>query len=290
MKTRIVVSASRRTDIPAFYMDWFMAGVEKGVFEVKNPFNQAVYTVFAAAEDVHTIALWSKDFTRFLDGGYGEKLQQWGFHLFFNFTLNSESRLLEPRIPSLDARLEQAGQLCRQFGAKSVQWRFDPICFYRTPEHGSGHNLGDFETIARRLSVLGVKRCVTSFMDFYPKLRRRPKPVAGFEWIDPPLEKKVRVLGRMQQVLEKLGIRLYACCEQQVLEAMAVDAKILPGACIDSRLLVSLFGGRLSFQKDTGQRRGKGCGCTTSRDIGGYADQPCFHNCLYCYANPFPGK
>ncbi|MBS3809260.1 MAG: DUF1848 domain-containing protein [Desulfobacterales bacterium] len=285
MKTRIVISASRRTDIPAFYMDWFMAGIERGFFTVKNPFNRTSYTVSAAVQDVHTIVFWSKDFGRFTDKDFGRILQKKGYNLFFNFTLNSDSDLLEPNIRPVEHRIDQAGELCRRFGSETLQWRFDPICFYRT-NGKTENNLDDFEYIAQNLAKMGVGWCVTSFADIYTKMRRRTAADKNFEWIDPPMEKKIRVITRMQQVLEKLGMNLYTCCEKQVIEALPPDSGIEPSACIPNRYLAELFGGGLSFQRDSGQRKEMGCGCMTSKDIGGYADQPCFHNCLYCYANP----
>lgn len=264
-----------------------MAGMDRGSFTVKNPFSGRPYTVDARPENVHTIVFWSKDFGRFLEGDYGPALQRRGCHLFFNFTVNSESMVLEPNIAPLDQRLEQARDLCRHFGPETVQWRFDPICFYR---HGSGieNNLHGFETIASRLAEMGVRRCVTSFVDIYAKVARRVAPVDGFEWIDPPVEKKIRVLTWMQRVLARLGMKLYTCCEKDVMAAMPPDSGIMPAACIPNDYLAALFGGRVSFQKDSGQRGQKGCGCMASRDIGGYADQPCFHDCLYCYARPEP--
>ncbi|MCF8111850.1 MAG: DUF1848 domain-containing protein [Desulfobacteraceae bacterium] len=288
MKTRIVISASRRTDIPAFYMGSFMEGIKRGFFTVKNPFSNSFHTVFATPEKVHTIVFWSKDFGRFIDKGFARSLQEAGYNLFFNFTINSESSLLEPNIPPLLQRLEQAEKLCSRFGPKTLQWRFDPVCFYR--ENGTvKHNLSDFKHIAESMSLLGVRRCVTSFADIYSKMKQRTARMKDFEWIDPPMEKKIRIIIKMQQTLEKFGINLYTCCEKDLIRALGSGSKIEPSACIPNRYLAELFGGKISFQKDPGQRKEKGCGCMVSKDIGGYSDQPCFHNCLYCYANPRAG-
>ena len=144
---KIVLSASRRTDIPAFYMPWFMEGIEKGWFEVKNPYTGKIRTVPATPMDVHTIVFWSKDFGPFLSKGYGELLEKKGYHLFFNFTLNSASPDLEPGVPLLEERLKQLRELALRFSPESILWRFDPICLYRT-EAGDKNNLGDFEQIA----------------------------------------------------------------------------------------------------------------------------------------------
>ncbi|MBW1842194.1 MAG: DUF1848 family protein, partial [Deltaproteobacteria bacterium] len=94
-----VISASRRTDIPAFYMSWFMQRIQEGFFEVKNPYNHKITVVPAAPEEVHTIVFWSKNFGPFIQGKYGQTLAAMGYNLFFNFTINSDDSLLEPQVP-----------------------------------------------------------------------------------------------------------------------------------------------------------------------------------------------
>jgi len=192
MTPRIVISASRRTDIPAFYMDWFMDRIEIGRFEIVNPFNGKTTVVEATPETVHTIVFWSKNFDPFLRSGYGQILAKKGFHLFFNFTVNSTSPILEPRLTPLAERLEQAAALCDAFGPGTVQWRFDPICFYTAGDGSIHNNLANFDAIADRMETLSVKRCITSFMDHYAKIRKRTAAIPGFAFTDPPLKKKIR--------------------------------------------------------------------------------------------------
>jgi hypothetical protein len=286
MSVKIVISASRRTDIPAFYMDWFMDRIKKGRFETVNPFNGKITVIEASPRTVHSIVFWSKNFGPFLNGGYGDLLIQKGFHLFFNFTVNSISAVLEPRLPTLAERLDQAAALCSAFGPDTIQWRFDPICFYTTGNGSLHDNLADFDIIADRLERLGIRCCVTSFMDHYAKIRKRVAAIPGFAFIDPPMEIKIEVLARLKAATANRGMTLFACCEKTVLEALPAGMDIAPAACIPNRYLVDLFGGDLSFQRDRGQRIDQGCGCGVSRDIGRYQDQPCFHDCLFCYANP----
>ncbi len=286
MTPQIVISASRRTDIPAFYMDWFLAQVQSGSFESANPYNGRTTRIPAAPDHVHTIVFWSKDFDRFIAGDYGKRLARMGYHLFFNFTINSESPLLEPYIPPLEHRFRQAAMLCEAHGPETIQWRFDPVCFYAGADGRIQNNLKDFPFIAERLSSLGVTRCIASFMDHYAKISRRCSPIPGFAFIDPPMEEKIQVLTGMQSVAVSKRMELYTCCEKEVIGRLPADSGVQPGSCIPNRLLVKLFGGTLSFKKDRGQRVGKGCGCLESRDIGLYNHQPCFHNCLFCYANP----
>ena len=286
MSSKIVISASRRTDIPAFYMKWFMDRIDKGFFETVNPYNQKKSIVPATPDHVHTIVFWSKDFARFIDGGYGEQLRKKGFHLFFNFTINSKNAILEPGIPPLEKRLEQAQKLCKKFGPETVSWRFDPICFYTLPDGSEKNNLIDFRKIADDLGAFGVQRCITSFMDHYSKIDRRPKPYAKFEFHDPDMDIKIKILQGMASILVPKKMTLYTCCEKEVLSAMPEETNIQNSSCIPNRLLQDLFGGSLSYQKDAGQRIKQGCGCMVSKDIGLYKQQPCYHNCLFCYANP----
>ena len=282
----IVISASRRTDIPAFYMPWFMACVQHGFFEVSNPYNRSVTHVPAHPEQVHSIVFWSKDFGPFLQNGYGEKLMQQGYRFFFNFTINSPQHQLEPRVPPLQQRLDQLACLCRRFGPERIHWRFDPICHYREASGRLGSNLDQFETIARFAATTGVKKCITSFVDLYRKVQRRLRAVSTLELYDPPLTEKVEQIIRMARLLAQFDIQLHLCCEKEVLHALPAGIDVRPAACIPVHDLKRLYGPGLSLRKDPGQRSAAGCGCGLSRDIGSYDRHPCRHNCLFCYANP----
>lgn len=283
---QIVISASRRTDIPAFYMDWFMEQIKKGVFEVTNPYNRRKFIVPATPDSVHTIVFWSKNFAPFLKGKFGQTLLAMGYNLFFNFTINSDIPLLEPRVPSLKQRLDQLRDLSRNYDSKTINWRFDPICFFKFEEKIIKDNLHDFSRIATWASQCGVTRCITSFMDHYTKIKKRTKSIPGFSFIDPILSEKTEILLKMEKKLSEKKIDLYTCCEKEVLNALPSGSNIRKGSCIPNDLFVKIFGGDLSFKRDTGQRSSKGCGCMISVDIGSYHLHPCYHNCLFCYANP----
>jgi len=285
---QIVISASRRTDIPAFYMDWFMEQIKKGVFEVTNPYNRRKFIVPATPDKIHTIVFWSKNFAPFIKEGFGEKLLRMGYHLFFNFTINSDISLLEPRVPSLKQRLDQLRDLCRDYDPRSINWRFDPICFFESEEKVIKDTLCDFSRIATWASQCGVTRCITSFMDHYAKIKKRLKSIPGFSFIDPILSEKIKILLKMEKALLEKKIDLYTCCEKEMLNALPSGSNIRKSSCIPNDLFVKIFGGDLSFKRDTGQRSSNGCGCMISVDIGSYHLHPCYHNCLFCYANPTP--
>jgi hypothetical protein len=283
--TKIVLSASRRTDIPAFYMPWFMTQIDKGQFTIVNPFNRRESVVSASPDHVHSIVFWSKDFGVFLEKGFGQRLQERGYHLFFNFTINSDSPRLEPNVPPLPDRLAQLEELCRRFTPEAINWRFDPICYFKSGNDRIQNNLQGFDRIAEKAAGLGITRCITSFMDDYAKIRKRTAAIPEFDFVDPPAAEKIAQILNMEAVLADKKIRLYTCCEKELLKALPQNSTVERSSCIPNDLLQKLFGGNLSLKQDRGQRVSAGCGCRVSVDIGSYRQHPCYHNCLFCYAN-----
>lgn len=263
-----------------------MDGIHKGFFEVVNPYNQKRRHVPARPRDTHSIVFWSKNFGPFLSGDFDRSLQRRGYHLFFNFTINAPSSELEPHVPPLSERLRQLTELSQRHDPEAITWRFDPICFFQRPDRpGLHHNLNGLESIADTLATAGIRRCITSFVDRYRKVQNR-LPAAGLELIDPPDEVKCDTLLTMAARLGERGITLGLCCEQSLLEALPPDAGIHAGDCIPGPLLGALYGQAFAQKKDPGQRRSHGCTCNIAVDIGSYGQQPCYHNCLFCYANP----
>ncbi len=263
-----------------------MDRINKGYFEVVNPYTKKRFSVDASSETVHTIVFWSKNYRLFLKGGFGELLLEKGYNLFFNFTINSFNTDLEPNVPSLNDRLDQMNELCVRFNAKTIQWRFDPICFYKDSSGNPKNNLGDFEVIAGRAGDCGIDRCITSFVDLYAKVKKRSAGISGISFFDPPAVKKIDILLGMEKTLHERGISLFTCCEKEMLDMLPSESTISQSACIPNEYLSKLFGGKISLARDRGQRIEAGCGCLASSDIGSYSLHPCFHNCLFCYANP----
>ncbi|SCY70002.1 DUF1848 family protein [Desulfoluna spongiiphila] len=281
---RHVLSVSRRSDIPAHYLDWFMASVATGEALVDHPYTRDTRSVPLTPETVHTLVFWTKDIAPFLKRGCDRILRDMGFHLYFNLTVNSASPVLEPRVPPLGDRLEAMAELCRRVGPRAVAWRFDPICHYLDHDGHPRDNLHDFSRIAEAARDAGIRRCITSFADLYPKVMRRCR-AAGIELTDPPIHEKVAVALRLNRELQALDIDLFTCCENALQAALPFGSGITPSACIPGPLLAGLYGGDLSLARDQGQRKEAGCGCTKSRDIGSYTRHPCPTGCLYCYAN-----
>ncbi len=289
---QIILSASRRTDIPAFYMEWFMDQIKTEFFIITNPYNKIQKKINATSKTIHSIVFWSKNFETFLKMKAGEILKNMGYNLYFNFTINSESTHLEPYVPSLEDRLLQLSQLANIFGSETISWRFDPICFFGINGNQKlMNNLSDFPQIAKKVTSLGIKKCVTSFFNSYRKIDRRlewlsKKGRPSLQFIDPDSDKKLKIIHRMQTHLSNLGMNLHLCCEEEILSQLDPDLGVKPNACIDGSLIKKIFDGNPTKKRDYGQRSKLGCKCTKSIDIGSYIDHPCHHNCIFCYANP----
>lgn len=265
-----VISASRRTDMPSCYLDVLIDFIRRGQAEVPNPYSGRTAIVDLRPENVHTIVLWSKNFGPFLarDSVFTP------YRLYFLFTINDMPGL-EPGVPTLDERLEQAEELARRYGPERIGWRYDPVVF-RTDAPVS--TIDSFEAIGSRLARAGVTRAIFSFLDLYGKVRARNRSL-GLGIVDPPLQVKLDYASRLAEAAASLGMSLQSCCE-----SLAVLDGITPSSCIDGALLSRLAGEPAPALRDKGQR--KNCGCTVSRDIGSYRDMPCANGCLYCYANP----
>ncbi|WP_051327744.1 DUF1848 domain-containing protein [Desulfatirhabdium butyrativorans] len=284
-----ILSASRRTDIPAFYMDWFMDRIGMGFFERVHPYNQKVARIPCNPQDVHSIVFWSKNFGPFIEGGFDRRLSDAGYRMFFQFTLNPEHSLLEPNVPPLRQRIDQMAYLIRTFGAKSVVWRFDPVCIGIGPQGQPFCTSDRFAEMAAGMAGIGVQTCTFSFLDMYAKVARR-SAAKGVTFLDPGISEKIGIASRMAAIATQAGIRLQTCCEADLLERLSGDVPITAASCIPAPLLIELYGEGCPVLPDKGQRRSQGCGCYLSKDIGSYKDHPCYHDCLFCYAHPMTPK
>jgi len=277
---QIVLSASRRTDIPAFYLDWFLTCLTRGRFDVENPFSRKQRTLLFCSSDIHSIVFWSKNYAPLIDSK--EKLED--FDLFFHFSINTPIAILEPGVPPLESRLAEARALAEWRGPEKLSWRFDPIVVWE--EDGIRRdNLASFTPIAAELAGIGVRRLTLSMMDRYRKIDIRTKGLQGFDFLYPDTTESAELIRPPVEIALDMGFEVSLCCERELLETLS-PLPIMQGKCINGELLNDLFGPGAGISRDKGQRKEQGCGCTTSFDVGSYAHQPCRNNCLYCYANP----
>jgi hypothetical protein len=265
-----IISASRRTDIPAFYMPWLMNRLDAGIVHYPNPFSGQVHSVSLRPEDVHSFVFWSKHYGPLLP--YLDELGQHGYRFYFHYTMTGAPRLLEPHVPSWQHNVRIAHKLAARTSPRHVQWRFDPILF--TDELTAEHYLTRFRQLAHALDG-ATTRCYFSFAAFYGKVERRIHQ-HGIRAYDPPLAEKQALVNGMVNIATDYGITLYACCQDAL-----VDEHVQKAHCVDGNLLAELFPDRplVTLSRPTRDQ----CGCFASRDIGMY--DSCAFGCVYCYAN-----
>jgi hypothetical protein len=293
----VIVSASRSTDIPAFYGDWFIARLNAGYVTWKSPFGGS--RIHVTFQKTRVFVFWSKNPAPFLP--HLDNLDLRGYHYYFLYSLNDyDAEGLEPHVPPLEERIATFIRLSQRIGKGRVVWRFDPLV------------LSDRITVAdlvQKIRGIGEKiapfteRLIFSFVDIekYGQVRRNLR-AGGFPGVREFTDAEVREFCTALACLNKAwGLAITACGEHRDLSEYGIGR----GQCISYDLLVQEFGDDRELMKflhppeqtalpgmtvtsdpsrrlrDPGQRNT--CRCIVSKDIGQYST--CMHLCAYCYAN-----
>jgi hypothetical protein len=268
----MIVSASYRTDIPAFYGEWFLRRLQAQEAWVKNPYGGKPYRVSLAPGDVDGFVFWTRNIAPFAAGL--EAVTGLGLPFAVQYTITGYPQALETGVPPQAHAVAQIKNLTDSFGGAAVVWRYDPILFTSlTPPNWHRAN---FSRLATALGPL-VDEVVVSFCTIYRKSARnlaRSAERHGFTWYDPPSDEKREFLAELASTAADAGLRLTACSQPDQLVA-----GVEPAACIDAQRLSTLAGRPLP-SRQKGNR--PGCLCAEGRDIGSY--ESCAHGCTYCYA------
>jgi hypothetical protein len=294
----VIISASRSTDIPAFYSDWLVNRIEQGYVKWTNPFNGV--PLYVSFEKTRLFVFWTKNPKAMLDKlGFFEKR---GFSYYFQFTLNDyDDERLEPGVPGLESRIDTFIKLSQRLGKNRVIWRFDPLIL--TDKISVDDLLGKVKKVGNAISPY-TSRFVFSFSDItaYAKVARnlRSAGIQAREFTTDEMNMFAKGLSLLNMDWK---LQLGTCAEQIDLEAYGIEHN----RCIDDRLIAKefqhdnelmrflgldpqpvqgdLFNSKPNTKKknltDAGQR--EACGCIISKDIGEY--NTCPHLCAYCYAN-----
>lgn len=265
----MIISASRRTDIPTYYSTWFLNRVRAGYVYVRNPMNtHQISKITLSPEVVDGIVFWTKNPTPMLDKLDALK----DYMYYFQFTLNSYGVDVERNIPSKNKVIIPAFQrLSDLIGPDRVIWRYDPIFLGKT--YTIDYHVHYFEELAKRLSPY-TRKCTISFLDFY---RNTEKNIAVLAPSELSVDLQEKLAKHIAQIAHSYGLRVDTCAEGIDLLQYGIEH----ASCIDSRLLEQLIQCPLRVKKDKNQRLE--CGCMESVDIGAY--NSCRNGCLYCYAN-----
>ena len=263
----MIISASRRTDIPAFYSQWFFNRIKEKFVLVPNPFNSKMISRISLSPDVvDCIVFWSKNPAPMI-----EKLCLLKeYKYYFQFTLNPYGKEIENHLPDLDKRIDIFKRLSDKIGKEKVIWRYDPILTNET-YNVSFHQ----EKLAKIAYALRdhTERCMLGFIDHYHHIR---STVSQFN-IKPLVKEDIEEMAiSFKKTIDNYPIMMDTCTVKVDLTHLGIES----GLCVDNKLIERIVGYPISARKDKNQR--DICRCVESIDIGTY--ESCLNGCVYCYA------
>ncbi|MBN1130129.1 MAG: DUF1848 domain-containing protein [Chitinispirillaceae bacterium] len=278
----VIISASRSTDIPAFYGEWFMRRLETGYARWVNPWSgKPVYVSFSRAR---VFVFWSKNPAPFFP--FLEQLDRIGIHYFFHVTLNDyEAEGLERGLPPVKERIETFVSLSRRIGRDRMIWRFDPLLL--TDTLGGDELVGRIGRIGEKIAA-SADRLTISFIAMYAKVERNLRNTGAClrTWDD---ESRERACAGIAALCRSWNLRAVSCAIPEDLDRFG----IAHGKCIDGDYILRIAGTDERVREylvENGHRKDRGqrpfCRCIPSKDIGCYST--CGHGCVYCYANTDP--
>ena len=307
----VIISASRSTDIPAFYAKWFFNRLAKGYCAWYNPFNQQ--KMYISFSKCRAIVFWTKNPKPIMP--YLHILDEMGIHYYFQVTLNDYTKEgFEPNVRSVEKRIETFKNLSDTIGKEKVIWRFDPLII--TSNIGPRELLTRIWHIGNKLKGY-TNKLVFSFVDVkaYRKVQNNLVKETVFftkedvEHAEANYAQRIEIVQGLKKIREAWheqgwDVEMATCAEDIDLESYGIEHN----RCIDGELMKRIFADdeelvyylhtlkwperdmfgnippipqKEKKVKDTGQR--KICGCMVSKDIGMY--NTCRHFCVYCYAN-----
>lgn len=266
----MIISVSRRTDIPAFYSEWFFNRLKDGYVYVKNPMNsKQIGKVSLKKEDVDCFVFWTKNARPMMKNL--DKLE--GYNYYFQYTISPYKKDVEPLVQNKKLIIDNFIELSKILGKERMILRYDPI--FINKDYTMEYHKIAFKKLCEKL-VGYTDKCVISFIDLYQRTERNSRHLK----IRKPTEaEEDELVKTFYNIAKEHNITIEMCSEsrRESFEKIGVKA----GKCIDSDLIAKITGNYLKYGKDKNQR--EECGCVQSVDIGEY--NTCIHGCTYCYAN-----
>ena len=264
----MIVSVSRRTDIPAFYSEWFFNRLKKGFVYVQNPMNpKQVSNITLTPETVDCFVFWTKNAKPMLK--HLDELE--GYKYYFQFTITGYKSDVEKGVSNKTEIIKTFKTLSNKIGKERVILRYDPI--FLSKEYTIDYHVRAFSKLCSQLDGY-TNKCVISFIDLYKKTERNTKHL---NIINMTMEDINLIADKFSKIAKEHNIKIETCSESYDLTAYGIGK----GKCIDDNVISDVIGYEVNVKKDDTQR--DVCGCVKSIDIGQY--NTCRHHCLYCYAN-----
>lgn len=265
----MILSVSRRTDIPNYYSEWFLNRIKEGYLYVRNPMNiHQVSKIDISPEIVDCIVFWTKNPEPMLN-----KLEQLKeYKYYFQFTLTGYGKDMESALPhKRDKMIPTFQRLSKMIGKEKVVWRYDPIVITET--YTEEYHLKAFYEIASNLNGY-CTRVVISFVDLYAKTKKNMNDI---HTIDKNKMELIEFSKKLAEIAKSNGMEIETCAELIDLASCGIKHS----SCIDKKLVENIIGCPIKVEKDKNQR--EECGCVESVEIGTY--NTCLNGCKYCYAN-----
>lgn len=263
----MIISASRRTDIPAFYSEWFLNRIKERYVLVPNPYNPNIISrVNLDPAVIDCVVFWTKNPAPMIDKL--DRLQDYKY--YFQFTLNPYGTELESKLPPLQKRIDTFKRLSDKIGREKVVWRYDPIL--TNEQYTVAFHQDKFAEMAFALHDY-TEKCMLGFIDHYPHVRAFLREFH----IKPLIKEDIdSMVISFKKVADECSMELDTCTTKVDLSHLGISG----GVCVDNRLIERIIGYPITARKDKNQR--DICRCVESIDIGTY--ESCLNGCIYCYA------
>ena len=263
----MIISASRRTDIPAFYSEWFLNRIKERYVLVPNPYNpNMISRVNLDPAVIDCVVFWTKNPAPMIDKL--DRLQDYKY--YFQFTLNPYGTELESKLPPLQKRIDTFKRLSDKIGREKVVWRYDPIL--TNEQYTVAFHQDKFAEMAFALHDY-TEKCMLGFIDHYPHVRASLREFH----IKPLIKEDIdSMVISFKKVADECSMELDTCTTKVDLSHLGISG----GVCVDNRLIERIIGYPITARKDKNQR--DICRCVESIDIGTY--ESCLNGCIYCYA------
>lgn len=266
----MILNTGSRTDIPAYYSEWFYNRVREGYVLVRNPYFPAQVTRYRLNPEVVDIMVFcTKNPRPMLDKDALFREVTAVFDTFWFVTITPYGTDIEPYVPPKEQIIQSLQALSALVGKQRVSWRYDPV--FVTEKYSVQEHIIQFRAMAEALAGY-TGQCVISFIDLYEKTKKNFRGVRSVTG-----EEQEQLTAAFSEIARDTGMQIHLCCENERLVRANVDAD----GCMSKAVLESALGCKLDVrQKKTARKE---CACLLGADIGAY--NTCGHGCLYCYAN-----